>query len=62
MTKRKCLTCLWWDVRRSSYGAYEPMTEGLCRKNTPSTHNGTGRWPTTDERDWCGEHTPKGDA
>ena len=60
----ECRTCAYWQPPGED--AYEISAKrgvalyGQCRRNAPEltrTDGGfRGMWPTTQERQWCGEH------
>jgi hypothetical protein len=56
----RCEDCRWWDNSTKHRDDDQDVT-GLCRVRAPvvDKRNSHGRWPFTEDADWCGEHTPK---
>ena len=52
---RICRDCDFWEPISRGYMTYEL---GECRIKAPSTGR-DGRWPTTNEVQWCGEFQKK---
>jgi hypothetical protein len=57
-TMLQCVTCAWWrrmrNDRQGSCRRYAPCPAMLCMM-PHSTCDSELTWPTTTDRDWCGE-------
>ena len=58
--KNRCEDCKWWDSSTKSAMDDQDVT-GLCRVKPPvaDKRNGIGRWPFTEDTDWCGSFAAK---
>lgn len=52
-----CSNCVSWDSSTQLVHA-QPDTTGACRHRAPVIDKitGAGRWPFTDQDDWCRKH------
>ena len=53
----RCESCRYWDTSCQPSGMGKD-THGLCRRLPPiaDDRDGMGRWPFTEDCDWCGQY------